>query len=51
MENSDNKRSAPQRPLQNASKLNAYQINLYIYSIPKPSLWQRLLGGMKHVSR
>lgn len=45
------KKSASQVGLRNASRFNVYQINSYIYSIPKPSLWQRLLGGIKHVSR
>ena len=48
MENSGNKKSAPQLPLQNASKLNAYQINQYIYSKPRRGLWQRLKEAVIH---
>ncbi len=43
MENSGNKKSAQQLALQNASKLNAYQINQYIYSTPKPGLLQQVV--------
>lgn len=40
MENSDNKKSAPQLQLQNASntRLSANQINLYVYSNPRKGL-------------
>ena len=48
MENSGNKKSAQQRALQNASKLNAYQINQYIYHSPKPTIWQRLKEAVSH---
>ncbi|ORN02888.1 hypothetical protein FAM21834_02122 [Lentilactobacillus parabuchneri] len=48
MENSDNKKSAPQRTLQNASKLNTYQINQYIYSNPRKGIWQRVKEAINH---
>ena len=48
MENSDNKKSALQPPLQNASKLNTYQINQYIYSKPRRGLWQRVKEALSH---
>lgn len=48
MENSDNKKSAQQRTLQNASKLNAYQINQYIYSNPRKGIWQRVKEAINH---
>ena len=48
MENSDNKKSAPQLPLQNASKLNTYQINQYVYSNPRKGIWQRVKEAINH---
>lgn len=48
MENSDNKKSAQQLALQNASKLNAYQINQYIYFKPRRGLWQRVKEAVSH---
>ncbi|EEI25677.1 hypothetical protein [Lentilactobacillus hilgardii] len=39
-------KSASQRTLRNASKLTANQINLQVYSMPKPSLWQRIWRGI-----
>lgn len=48
MENSGNKKSAQQRTLQNASKLNRYQMNLYIYHSPKPTIWQRVKEALSH---
>lgn len=48
MENSDNKKSAQQLALQNASKLNTYQINQYIYSNPRKGIWQRVKEAINH---
>ncbi|GEP14607.1 hypothetical protein LBU01_17520 [Lentilactobacillus buchneri] len=50
MENSDNKKSAPQRPLQNASntRLGANQIHLYVYSNPRKGIWQRVKEAINH---
>lgn len=48
MENSDNKKSAPQLALRNASKLNTYQINQYIYSNPRKGIWQRVKEAINH---
>ncbi len=48
MENSGNKKSAQQLALQNASKLNKYQINQYIYSNPRKGIWQRVKEAINH---
>lgn len=39
-------KNASQLALRNVSKLDAYQINLQVYSMPKPSLWQRIWRGI-----
>ncbi|GHP13007.1 hypothetical protein YK48G_04320 [Lentilactobacillus fungorum] len=42
--NNDNKKSARQVGLPNATQLRTYLINLHVYRSKKPSIWQRLKG-------
>lgn len=50
MDKVDNKKSAQQRPLQNASntRLGANQIHLYVYSNPRKGIWQRVKEAINH---
>lgn len=42
------KKNASQLALRNVQSLKAYQINLQVYFKRKRSLWQRILGGLRH---
>lgn len=44
----ENEKSARQLGLSSTSKLNRYQMNLYIYHSPKPTIWQRLKEALSH---
>ncbi|MGF2384067.1 hypothetical protein [Lentilactobacillus otakiensis] len=50
MDKVDNKKSAQQQPLQNASntRLGANQIHLYVYSNPRKGIWQRVKEAINH---
>lgn len=48
MDKVDSKKDARQVGLSNASKLNTYQINQYIYSNPRKGIWQRVKEAINH---